>query len=919
MKFGPLRWALAIGLSMGLAAAVKSTAPGIEDAGLNALFGAGFALAIALLRPWWMLESSARAFAQWPWLSNLWRRAGDTTLFLRSPLRLAWPLRDALFRAHGWLAGFAFGVAIAETAQSSLARWLFGSRFEGAAMLIGPLLGVLAGAFVALALDRLPRLAAAWHLEGQVDARAAARILEYGAGALLLLVACSMAAVNPSPPTPTTLLGSISETMGMMLSHVRKLVLNWPATHTLLALPLITLAALIGFALPWLLWREQAEYKRSLWLVVLEPDGVGVQRGALTLQLVDALARRWRDGPMTVVLDAALDVGGEQLHAALTLGRERAMFPRIPVELADWGQLLPPQQRWLASPLRELHVPVSLMLAALERFAGAGDKIVLVCRSVEALAAWRDLFRHGDCVVVWHGAATAAAAAGSTIGGFRAIALDELVSSGSLPDVLSTVPTEAPVVQPVLTEPEATNADPTGTMAATDSTQIQGQDARKAQAAEPPAPELRRASPRLAWACLPLLWLLASSYSFGPTSFPLGVYLFVPLAAWWASRFGHAGWPPFATGAATLLISYSAGPLAFGNGAGVFVVSWIVFKLVADPDYRRATLDANLFGTRQLLYVMLVAATTVYAPGSGGPVSIGGFWQPYLILLLLLLGLAGIVPRILPWALVLGLALGIVLRLAPRSGFLSALPNFDFIGIGYSISDPSVLVGALLALYGPAYMGRRRERSDLSAGALEARLANAAAIDRFEVPFPKGVRTGGGAPYLLLAYAFVDVYFGLSLDLGSQRLSVSLVGTSGLLVVAFLVGLHDGRAAMTRIAWMLAALVAVAAGIDLMTGSIATRGVLGWGLRYSVNVLEIAQGAAIVGAYAWLGMQVGARGGTSISLLPTSPAPATLPQLRFAYMDIVLTVAVGALLSLRAGLALYEWLGQTGAKAFFGT
>lgn len=873
MKLDPLRWALASGVSMGLAAAAAVLAPGIDNWGSSAfertLVGAGLALAIALLRPWWLIERGARVFAHGLWISHLRRRPGDASIFLRGPLlRPVWPLRDAFFRAHGWLAGFALGVAIAETAQSSLAQWLFGSRFEGAAVLIGPLLGVLAGAFVALALDRVPWLAAAWRLEGRVDAQAATRILEQGAGALVLLVICSLAAAigwlhwpQTTPPTEPGLIDS---------------VLNWIATHALLVLPLITLAALVGFALPWLLWREQAEHKRGLWLVVLDPDGDGdgARRGALTLRLVDALARRWRDGPMTVVLDAALDVGGEQLHAALTLGRERAMFPRIPVELADWGRLLPPPQRWLASPLRELHLPAPLMLQALERFAGEGDQIVLVSGSVEPLAAWRERFRHADCLVAWHGAMTSTVAApfGATVAGFRAMALDKLVSRGSLPDMLSTLPTEVPVVQPALIDP------------------------------------------RLAWACLPLLWLLASSYSFGPTSFPRGVYLFVPLAAWWASRFGRAGWPPFATGAATLLVSYSVGPLAFGNGAGVFVVSLIVFKLVADPGYRRATFDASLFGTRQLLYMMLVAAITAYAPGSGGPVSIGGFWQPYLILLLLLLGLAGIAPRVLPWALVLGLALGIVLRLASQSGSGSLLPIFDFIGIGYSISDPSVLVGALLALYGPAYMERRRERSDLSAGALEERLANAAAIDRFEVPLPKGVRTGGGPAYLLLAYGFVDVYFGLSLDLGSPRLSVSLMATSGLLVVAFLVGLHDGRAAMTRIAWMLAALVGVAAGIDLMTGSIATRGMLGWGLRYNINALEIAQGAAIVAAYTWLGMQVGARGGTSISLLPTSSAPAsvapaTLPQLRFAYMDIVLTVTVAALLGLRTFLALYEWLG----------
>ena len=104
---------------------------------------------IALLRPWWLIESGARVLVRILWTLHLRPRVGNNTLFLRGPLRLAWPSRDALFRAHSWLAGFALGMAIAETAQSSLTRWLFGSRFEGAAVLLGPLLGVLAGAFVA--------------------------------------------------------------------------------------------------------------------------------------------------------------------------------------------------------------------------------------------------------------------------------------------------------------------------------------------------------------------------------------------------------------------------------------------------------------------------------------------------------------------------------------------------------------------------------------------------------------------------------------------------------------------------------------------------------------------------------------------------------------------------------------------------
>ena len=85
-------------------------------------FGAGIAQVIALLRPWWLIESGARVLVRILWPLHLRPRVGNNTLLLRGPLRLAWPSRDALFRAHGWLAGFALGMAIAETAQSSLTR-----------------------------------------------------------------------------------------------------------------------------------------------------------------------------------------------------------------------------------------------------------------------------------------------------------------------------------------------------------------------------------------------------------------------------------------------------------------------------------------------------------------------------------------------------------------------------------------------------------------------------------------------------------------------------------------------------------------------------------------------------------------------------------------------------------------------------
>ncbi|WP_332879414.1 hypothetical protein [Massilia sp. S19_KUP03_FR1] len=157
-----------------------------------------------------------------------------------------------------------------------------------------------------------------------------------------------------------------------------------------------------GYAVPQLLWREQAVPARGVWIVHLDPAAAG--RGAVqaVLRQADQLAHTLLQGPMTVVVDAVLDIGGEQLHAALSLGRERAMFPRLEVELADWGMLLPPAGRWQASPVRELHLPPHLMLPALARFAGAADLVILLSSTVEPVEAWKQRFRHADDLVVWH-------------------------------------------------------------------------------------------------------------------------------------------------------------------------------------------------------------------------------------------------------------------------------------------------------------------------------------------------------------------------------------------------------------------------------------------------------------------------------------------------------------------------------------
>ena len=404
----------------------------------------------------------------------------------------------------------------------------------------------------------------------------------------------------------------------------------------------------------------------------------------------------------------------------------------------------------------------------------------------------------------------------------------------------------------------------------------------------------------VAWACVPLLWLLTLSYDFGFGRFPQMNYLFVPLAAWWAARYGRAGWAPFVVGAAPLLILFDASRLSVGGGnPGLFIAALIVYRLVTDSAYRDATFNAARVGWRQGLYLLLVAALIVVVPGTG-PLQIGGSLLPYLTLLLLLIGLAGLRSRQLPWVLTLGLAAGFVHRLALellplKVGFD---PLFQQVWVHYSFSDPSVMVGALLALFGPAWLCRRVARLT----AQEARSSEARWTTLWTLL------------HLLLGFAFVNVHFQVLFIFStgdSNFVSVSPFGAPGLMVLAFLIGLFEGPAARARVGWMLALLGLVALGENSMflaDGNFSGVVVVPW-LRYSVDVLEVAQGALVVACYVALGVQVGARGAIPLTNKVPSVEPvvaATLPQLRFAYMDIVLMAGAAVLLALVAADALYS-------------
>lgn len=363
-------------------------------------------------------------------------------------------------------------------------------------------------------------------------------------------------------------------------------------------------------------------------------------------------------------------------------------------------------------------------------------------------------------------------------------------------------------------------------------------------------------------------------------------------------------------GACLLLVSYSAGPISIGSpAAGVFLASVIVFRLASDDGYREATFSAGPCGLRQLLYLMLVASLSVYVQGSGAPFFVGGAWPAYLTLLLFLMG-ASRAPRGLSWALVAGLAFGLWLRVSDRPSW----PVFELIDVGYGISDPSVLVGALLALHGPAWM-LRRNGGLIALGPMSTepppteQRSKGADTKSWVSPTP----ALGSLPYVLLACGFVDVYFGLSLDVLPPRVSVSLFNLPGLMVVAFLIGMHGRGAGVRRAAMVLLLLVVVAGAVNLSAGSLDVRGQLAWGLRYSSNVLDVLQGAMVVAGFVWLGARVGVGGGQMWNQVATATGyaqpSAMLPQLRFAYMDVVLIVVAAGLLGLRSLAAIATFTG----------
>ncbi len=348
------------------------------------------------------------------WASKwAWSNGFDIPKLIR-PSALLPLLRNVLFRAHGWLAGTALGLWLALRTSALLRELLFATKFEALAEVVALGIGVLGGMGVGVALDRFPVRVSRWRLGGSIEGRAGDAVLEFGANAMLVLFGVSIASivssVNFAPETSTQ---------------------NWLTAAVVFSLPLVSLAALTAYATPWLVMRKPAPAKRGLWVVDLAGVRTGSAFGSVYLKLIDALARHWRDGPVTMLLNAGTQASGEHTVAAEDASRLRLLYPGIAVELADWAQLLPPVDRWDSLPVRELHASSELMVSALKQFIGPNDDVVLLARSAAPLAQWRDVLRHTRCLVAWLGPQTTDT---RSVAGFDAIPVraNGLVDGSSL-------------------------------------------------------------------------------------------------------------------------------------------------------------------------------------------------------------------------------------------------------------------------------------------------------------------------------------------------------------------------------------------------------------------------------------------------------------------------------------------------------
>lgn len=264
----------------------------------------------------------------------------------------------------------------------------------------------------------------------------------------------------------------------------------------------------------------------------------------------------------------------------------------------------------------------------------------------------------------------------------------------------------------------------------------------------------------------------------------------------------------------------------------------------------------------------------------GNGLRLWGSTQVYLLLLLLLLGISGSRPRRLWIALVVGLAVGVLIRVLPPS-------PVEWLFVSYGITDPSLLLAAIAALHAPAWclhaLGPASDRAFSTQ-------RNPAWIQML--------------PYAVLIALFILCNLGFLIRL-SPSLRLSIAGPACLYVVALAIGLADGPRARGRVVLALSLPLLAIASVAFALGetSWTVRRDRPWpfdslGISYGFDLFDWAQSAVITFAFAWLGAKASA-GILRTMASRAGSSPAVLPQLQFAWMDVLLIVVASALLGAR--------------------
>ncbi|HSW12753.1 MAG TPA: TIR domain-containing protein [Solimonas sp.] len=330
-------------------------------------------------------------------LRDLWRWAREDgkqrerAAWFRHGLEFCGPaatirlLSPRLFSGFGLLASLALALLSSQGLDRRLAQALRATPLEDAAPLCGVVLGCLLGAASLFLFLGWPHRLATARMEGRLDRETERRILGFGASWPAMLVLLALGAVLNSADTDAAL----------NLEGI--LALIWmPARVDIMVL--IVAAGLSTLVYAQASFRDitRSDGARELLVVVPDSGSGNTDRSDGLRLLLHALCVRWTTdgrGPVTLIAPPAADLVGEHLEMTAATGREKLLFPNLEVQIGDWSQTVPPPERWLALPVRQLHPSPSLLYSALRILHGgsAGSQgqgavaVLLLTDSVDAI------------------------------------------------------------------------------------------------------------------------------------------------------------------------------------------------------------------------------------------------------------------------------------------------------------------------------------------------------------------------------------------------------------------------------------------------------------------------------------------------------------------------------------------------------